>query len=296
MKDVFIFTICYNCGKILKKSLESFFKYHPEVKIHVFGTHKDFRELKEFNENLEFIELSTDETLKNLYKNGHLGTAYIWTKVLKKEYGNYEQIIHFDSDIIFKQECLSDIYNAFNEGYDLVGQRRSYENNKCNRNDLKGMPDVVGTCFFGLKLNKLSDYDFTTLHRMVVGYYNPFNQPILDFFDPVSFDVLNNDGKIKYLHFDDYGSTDENGSSENKFGELNTMFDFGEKIIHFAGVGSGMNFYINGNGQVPDSYANWAKERYALFVKLFYDEDLINIKYDEKIYNKIQEYLKNNEA
>ncbi len=193
-QDIFIFTICYNCGKILKKALESFLKFHPDLKVHVFGTAKDFKELKQFNENLEFIELSSDVQLKEYYKNGHLGTAYIVAKVLNKEYGEYSKIIHFDSDVFFRGECVSDIQNGFNEGFDLVGQRRSYEKNRCNRDDLKGISDVVGTCFFGMKLDKLPKVDFNTLHYMVVGYHNPHKHPILDFFDPISF-------SISYSHF-----------------------------------------------------------------------------------------------
>lgn len=288
--DIFIFTIAYNCGKILKKALETFFKYHPTQKIHVFGTYKDFKELKEFQKNIEYIELSEDINLRECYKHGHLGTAYIFTKVLQKEYGDYDKIIHFDSDVIFRQECLSDILNGFKDGYDIIGQRRSYEKNKCNRTDLIGLPDVIGTCFFGINLNKISKYDFQTLHRMIVGYYNPYNHPIMDFFDPVSFDILNNGGKIKYLNNVEYGSSDENGNWDNNNLELNTLFDFGEKFIHFAGIGSGMNFYNNGNGSVPDSYADWAKERFSLYMKLFYNEDL-SIPYNIKTYNKIKSII-----
>ncbi len=286
-KDVFIFTICYNCGKILKKALESFFKFHPDLKVHVFGTHKDFKELKEFKNNLEFIELSGDDALKQFYQNGHLGTAYIFAKVLKKEYGNYSKVIHFDSDVIFRGECISDITNGFDSGYDLVGQRRSYEKNRCNRNDLAGIPDVVGTCFFGVNLEKIPEYDFHTLHYMAVGYSNPHSHPILDFFDPISFSVIYNGGKVKYLDFNDYGSSNEEGSWANTYPELNLLFDFGAKFVHFAGIGSGMNFYYNGNGSVPDSYSEWAKKRFSLYMKLFYMQDL-DYAYDNELYEKIK--------
>jgi hypothetical protein len=290
MNNIFIFTICYNCGKILKKALETFFKFHPDAKVHVFGTAKDFKDIKEFSKNLEFIELSGDDILKGYYKNGHLGTAYIVSKVLKKEYGNYNKIIHFDSDVIFRDECLSDIITGFNEGYDLVGQRRSYEKNRCNRDDLKGIPDVIGTCFFGMNLEKLPDYNFETLHRMVVGYHNPHPHPTLDFFDPISFDILYRGGRIKYLNNNEYGASDENGSWVNDNPELNLLFDFGNKFIHFAGIGSGMNFYYNGDGSVPASYSVWAKERFSLYMKLFFDEDL-TVAYNQETYDKIKPQL-----
>lgn len=288
--DTFTFTICYNCGKILKKALESFFKYHPDVKVHVFGTAKDFKDVKEFSKNLEFIELSGDDVLKQYYQSGHLGTAYIVTKVLKKEYGNYNKIIHFDSDVIFREECLSDIENGFNEGYDLIGQRRSYEKNRCNRTDLIGIPDAIGTCFFGMNLEKLPNHSFDVLHRMVVGYHNPHPHPILDFFDPVSFDILYRGGRIKYLDNRDYGASDEGGSWDNGYPELNMLFDFGKKFIHFAGIGSGMNFYYNGDGSVPASYSDWAKERFSLYMKLFFDEEL-KTPYNKDTYEKIKTQL-----
>lgn len=288
--DIFIFSVCFNCGKILKKALESFFKFHPTQKVHVFGTAKDFKELKEFKSNLEFIELSNDDKLKEYYKNGHLGTAYIFAKVMQKEYGDYSKVIHFDSDVIFREECLSDILSGFDEGYDLIGQRRSYEKNRCNRNDLNGLKDVVGTCFFGVNLNKITPYNFDTLHRMIVGYHNPLGHPIMDFFDPISFDILNNDGKIKYLDYNDYGASNEEGSWDNEFAELNKLFDFGKKLVHFAGIGSGMNFYYNGDGSVPVSYSEWAKERFSLYMKLFYNEDL-NVPLNQDTYNKIKPYF-----
>jgi len=288
-EGVFIFTICYNCGLILKKALETFFEFNGnEYKVHIFGTNKDFKHLKDFSDkNIEFIDLSTNDNLRDIYKNGHLGTAYILSNVLLNKYGEYKKIIHFDSDVIFRDECLSDILSAFDNGYDLIGQRRSYEKNKCGRGDLIGYPDLIGTCFFGANIEKISKYEFSTLHRMVVGYYSPHNIPILDFFDPVSFDIIKNGGKVKCLESKEYGSSDENGNWDNGFDGLNNMMDFGSKMIHFAGIGSGMNFYYNGNGSVPNSYAEWAKGRFSLYMKIFYDEN-IDFEYDQEIYNKIK--------
>jgi hypothetical protein len=289
-EDIFVFAIAYNCGKVLNKMLESFHEHH-NAKIHIFGTHKDFKDALKHPNN-EYIEVSTDEQLKEYFKQGHLGTSYIWAKVLSGEYGNYKKVIQIDSDVIFRQECLSDITSKFDEGYDLVGPRRPYENNKCGRDDVRGlgMSDVVGTYFLGLNLEKISDYDFNTLHRMVVGYHSPFGEPIIDFFDPVSFDVIRNGGKVCYLNSTEYGSPDENGNSENGFDKMNELCDFGSKIIHFAGVGSGMNFYYNGNGDVPITYAEWAKKRFSLYMKIFYNEDIL-FEYDAEAYELFKKYL-----
>jgi hypothetical protein len=285
-EDIFVFAIAYNCGLILNKCLESFHKYH-DCKVHIFGTYKDFKQLTKHKNN-EYIELSADSTLRELYKNGHLGTAYIWTKVLLGEYSDCHKVIQIDSDVIFRQECISDIKKGFDDGYDLIGQRRPYEKNPCNRSDLKGLTDVVGTCFVGVNVDKISKYDFNTLHRMVVGYYNPLGHPILDFFDPVSFDILKNGGKILYLPVEEYGSMNENGSKDNSFGNLNTIMDFGAKIAHFGGIGSGDSFHHNGNGNVPASYAEWAKKRYYLYMKLMHGKDIGE--YDQAAYESLKSY------
>lgn len=286
--DVFIFAIAYNCGKVLNKMLESFHKHH-DAKIHLFETHKDFKDAMKHPNN-EYIEVSTDAQLKEYFKQGHLGTSYIWTKVLSGEYGNYSRVIQIDSDVIFREECLSDITNKFAEGYDLIGPRRPYSNNKCGRDDIRHLDDVVSTYFIGVNIEKISKYDFNTLHRMIVGYYCPVGNPILDFFDPVSFDIIRNGGKVFYLPFENYGSIDENGNSDNGFTELNDLFDFGNKIIHFAGIGSGMNFYYNGNGNVPSTYTEWAKKRFSLYMKVFYNED-IEFPFEQKDYELLKQYF-----
>ena len=287
-EEVFVFCIAYNCGLILNKCLDSFHKHH-DCKVHIFGTYKDFKQLNKHKNN-EYIELSADDTLKEYYKNGHLGTAYIWTKVLLGEYSKCKKVIQVDSDIIFRQECISDIIRGFKNGYDLIGQRRPYEKNPCNRTDLKGLNDVVGTCFVGVNCEKISKYDFNTLHRMVVGYYNPLGHPILDFFDPVSFDILKNEGKVLYLSNEDYGGMDENGSKFNSFGKLNSIMDTGSKLNHWAGIGSGMNFHQNSNHSVPESYAEWAKKRYYLYMKVFYGQDIGE--YDKEAYELLKEHIK----
>lgn len=290
MEDVFIFTTAHKCGKIAKKALEKFSEFH-NLKVHVIGTKEDFKELKKIK-NVEFIDLGSDNLLQQYYKNGHLGTAYIFSKAIKKEFGNYKYIIHFDSDVIFKEECISDITERFKEGYDLIGQRRCYENNRGNDKRFHGigLPDVIGTCFFGVNIESIGNYDFNTLHKMVMGYYNPYNHPILDFFDPVSFDIINRGGKVFYLSPEDYGSTDKSGSLDNGFKEINEVFDFGKKFVHFSGIGSGMNFYYNGNGNVPPTYTEWAKKRFSLYMKVFYDED-IEFEYDQKDYELLKQYF-----
>lgn len=279
----FIYTECYGCGLILKKCLESFFKYHPDIIVYVFGTAKDFKEAGKFK-NVEYIELSEDQELKECFKHGHLGTAHIGARVIKEFSIGCDYIVHFDGDVIFRKESLSLLIEKINEGYDLIGPRRCYKNNMNGRIDLSELADVSQTYFYAFNKNKISSYDFTTLRQMIVGYHNPLGHPILDYFDPISFDILKNGGKSYFLDVDDVGGLTIEGNRKNKFLELNSDMDFGNNIIHFAGVGSGMKFYFKGGDNTSQSYVDWAIKRFALYYKIFYDKELENIEVDPYIY------------
>jgi hypothetical protein len=51
-----------------------------------------------------------------------------------------------------------------------------------------------------------------------------------------------------------------------------------------------MNFYYNGNGSVPETYTEWAKKRFSLYMKVFYDEDL-DFEYEQEDYELIKQYF-----
>jgi len=286
----YIFTEGYDCGLILKKCLESFFKYHPDLTVHVFGTANDFKELGKFK-NVEYIELSDDAELRECFKHGHMGTAHIGARVIKEFSKGYDYIIHFDSDVVFRKESISLLTSKIDEGYDLVGPRRCYKNNMNGRTDLSELSDVSQTYFYTFNKNKISDYDFPTLRQMIVGYHNPLGHPILDYFDPVSFDILKNGGKVFFLNTDDVGGLTEEGNRKNKFQDLNGDMDFGDNLMHFAGIGSGMKFYNKGAGNAAWSYVDWAVKRYGVYHKLFYSKDLPNIKINEQAYNLLNKEL-----
>lgn len=286
----YIFTEAYDCGLILKKCLESFFEYHPDVIVHVFGTAKDFKELGKFK-NVEYMELSEDQELRECFKHGHMGTAHIGARVIKEFSVGYDYIIHFDSDVVFRKESLSLLTNKIDEGYDLIGPRRCYKNNMNGKTDLANLADVSQTYFYAFNVNKISSYDFATLRQMIVGYHNPLGHPILDYFDPVSFDILKNGGKIFFLSPDDVGGLTEEGNRKNKYIDLNSDMDFGDNLMHFAGIGSGMKFYYKGIGTAHKSYADWAIKRFGLYHKLFYDKDLDNIEINPSMYEMLKKEL-----
>jgi hypothetical protein len=289
----FIFTESYGCGLILKKCLESFFRHHPDTVVHVFGTHKDFKELGKFK-NVEYIELSDDLELKECFKHGHLGTAHIGARVIKEFSKGFDYIIHFDSDVIFQKESLTLLYDKIDEGYDLIGPVRCYKNNMNGRTDLSELSDVSQTYFYAFNKTKISDYSFVELRNMIVGFHNPLKHPILDYFDPVSFDILKNGGKSYFLDVNLVGGLTLEGNRKNKYEELNSDMDFGENLMHFAGVGSGMKFYFQGAEQTNQSYVDWALKRFALYYKLLYGISADNIEVDDKIFELLKKEI--NEA
>lgn len=289
MNKSFIFTEGYNCGLILNKCLKSFRKYHPDTVVNVFGTSSDFKDIEEKN-NINFINIENDELLKNDYKFGHRGTATLFYKVIKEYAKDYNYIIHFDSDVIFRKESLSLLLKQIERGYDLIGPRRCYKLNLNGRKDLSNLEDVVQTYFFAFNKTKISEYPYQILHQMIEGHYNPLGHAVLDFFDPISFDILKNGGLPFYLNYEEVGAQNELGDRINKYGKICSYLDFGDNLVHFAGIGSGMKFYTKGVEGANVGYADWAMKRYALYIKLFYNKKLDDrLTLEEDHYN----YLKN---
>lgn len=287
MNNYAICTFAYNCGEIAAKALETFHQHHNE-KVIVFATIKDFKKIPR-HPNTIFYDLTTDLTLKQFYQQGHLGTAYIWTNILNGTFIKEQYIIHFDSDVIFFENCIDEIKKSLEDGYDLVGPRRSYEKTSSVVNvSGQGLPDLISTYLFGINKKTITPRNNETLIRMCAGYYSPHNFTIIDFFDPISFDVLQNGGKIQYLNFNEYGSTDEFGSKDNAFSFLNNNMDFGSKVAHFGGIGSGYHFLKQINTSVPQTYVKWAIERYAIYQE-FLDKPVeppIEISENNKIFLK----------
>jgi hypothetical protein len=301
--DTFVFTEIVRVGQIGKIALRSFFLYHPKTKVHVFGLDSDRESIEEFP-NVIYHSLDnpdpSNETwgknplkaqlLKRRYQqiaknfdHGHLGTAGLWAILTQTRPEKY--LIHFDSDVVFRDVALPDILNQFKKGKDLVGRIRNYKHNQNNFHWDKDYPDPVQTCFFGFNRTLVNRHSFKTLTKMCQGVFNPLGFAVIDFFDPVSFEMVTNGAKIGYLDSNAYGGEDDKGSRKNNYPKVNALIDFGDKLAHFSAVGSGMNFYKNKAHitGVPDSYMNYGLEKYAVYVKLFYNED-IDYKYDKKPY------------
>lgn len=189
-----------------------------------------------------------------------------------KKLAHNKSIIHFDSDVIFKEECISGIQTPLLNGYDIVGTPRAYKHNLSKMHGLDELKDTISTYAFGMNTEKIPEYDFNYFIRMCGGWVNPLNHPILDFFDPVVFSAMNNGANIKYLDTKEYGGMDNNGSKYNGY-DSNLNFDCGSKMIHFGGVGSGCSYYY-GKSKPIQSYADWALGRWSLYSKLFFNTDI----------------------
>jgi hypothetical protein len=287
MSEYFIFTEAYNCADILKNCLKSFYRYHNDI-VYVYGTESDFEELKDFP-LIKKIVITPNSPIDMFYTNGHMGTAAIFSDAILNN-STSNKIIHFDSDLIFRQECLSQIKEKLDEGFDLVGPTRPYKHNLNGRDDIRHLPDVVATCFFGFNKDKINILNYNELTSSINGR-DFFNHATLDFFDYISFLIAYNGGKIHYFDHNHVGGPNTLGNRDNKYGKINHDIDHGDWFTHFAGIGSGARIYKKGFQNCNKSYGEWALKRYAMYKKLFENLNIPNINIDEEYYNLYKKYF-----
>lgn len=272
MDDVFIFTECFNCGHLLRPFLSSFFLHH-DAEIHVVTSKSDISDAGSIIDDprVKIIDISDNKAFTKEWKGGHAGTALSFAYAIKK-WTDKKWFIHFDSDVIFKKECITGILNPLLEGCDIVGTPRAYKHNLSGCPGLDGLKDTVSTYAFGMNRHKIPEYEFSYFVRMCGGWANPLNHPILDFFDPVVFAAINNGASIKHLDTKEYGGMTGRGSKNNGYNS-NLNFDCGSKLIHFGGVGSGCSYFY-GKSKPQKGYADWALGRWSLYAKLFFDQTI----------------------
>lgn len=267
MNDYIIFTEVINCSDIAKQAIETFYKFH-DLPITVIGLKND-EHLKEISDKITFIDLSHTNIFEQ-YKHGHSGTATIWSNFILQS--KQKKIIHFDSDVIFRGQIVGDIINLL-DGFDLVGPRRSYKNNPNNRDDVRHLFDLTQTFCFGFNKDLISIKDVGQLKSAILNGYNPHGLNNIDFFDIVAQQIILNGGKRYILDVDLVGSTNYFGTRENKYGKKNMHLDYGDRIVHYASVGSG-KFYYENSVNVVETYRNYAVQKYALYCKTVFGKDL----------------------
>ena len=272
-KDVFIWTEAFNCGEILDPMLKSYL-VHNEFELNIFGTSKDFNHVTVKSSLLKFHDLSMDKKTSKIetrilkkYQYGHKGTAELWKYLITKRRERY--FIHLDSDTIFLAEVITDLIESVKlKGYSLVGSRRPYLHRSYRKSGIDGirldkLPDVVATdCFiFDKKLIQKRPYWY--LNRKIVGR-RPIKHPVVDFFDPVSFEIIAKGGLVLYID-----SPNDGTSSITNFDS-----EFMRKRISFAAVGSGLNFYKNPNVETSPGYKEFALSSYSLFANWLLNKDI----------------------
>jgi hypothetical protein len=271
-ENILVWTEALGCAEILNPMISSYLAHHTEV-LHVFvyeeeaplvNTHKQII-LELISDRKESYVKKQD--LKVAYQSGHLGTALLWKSIIERN--EKALLIHLDADTIFVSN-VTDLLLEKIEGFGIVGSRRPYRRNKAffgiRKWLLKLRPDAVNThCFiFRSEAVKFSGHK---LIKAITGLNrNSFQKiflPVIDFFDLVTFHISKHNG-VYYLD-----SSDQSGSgNHDRFG------DFEKRMISFAAVGSGCNFFKNPAAHTSASYKNFALASFSLYSKMLLDREI----------------------
>ena len=271
--NVFIWTEAYNCGEILEPMVSSYLA-HNNFKLNIFGTSKDLAQVKTSSKLLHFHDLrlkrngsKIEDRIMRKYEQGHKGTAELWSYILLSQDERF--FIHLDSDTIFLADVISELISAIvAEGFSVAGSRRpylfrSYRKTGWDGKQLDKLPDVINTDCFAFDRSKIRLRPEYFLKRKIFGH-RPLAHPVVDFFDPICFEILNRGGRIKYM------DTPEAGNQAIP----NTFSNFHNKRISFAAVGSGANFFKNSKAKSSDGYMNFALASYSLYSKHLLNKDI----------------------
>lgn len=325
MENLYIFTEIVNCGKIGKIALDSFHKHHnrkvhvfgtnSDFKIITPNKNNilievDDKILEGYRYNGHVgTALLWEEVIKKCptkyifhFDSDTIFRANIVDEMIEisKEYDiigpirNYHhnpqsirEVMHLadvsqTNCILFNKEKISNDY--------LAGTNLSWKILKIQISDLSLIRLLKTIKYYmrrALGITKMSIFA-----HMIHGSYPLCKYKTIDFFDQVMFDMIDNGAKMYHLDFNEVGGCNEYGKRNNIYKDINNFptpykIDFGSKIVHFSCVGSGMNFYLNkGSTQnISPTYVECAIDRYALFCKTFYNEELKGIDLDK--YNKI---------
>ena len=287
-QEVFVFSEVVRCGIIGRIAYKTFHQFHNR-KLHLFGRKEDLDFLEPHPNNV-FHVLEDDSEIVKAFNAGHKGTAMVWSKVILEQPENL--IVHFDSDVVFRGNIVEDIIVGLQQGHTLVGGIRNYPNNPNKRDDVRHLPDLTQTYCFGFNKQKnyVKEFDLLVplvLNAMTLPSISALMQkypqyryyPTIDFFDPFAFCLLGEGGSVAILPNDIIGGTRPEGDRINKYGDLNKEIDFGDKISHFASVGSGLNFLnmIKQKQpiQVEEWYVKYALGKLDLYMRLFYNTSIL---------------------
>ena len=272
-EKVFIWTEAFNCGEVLNPMLKSFIT-HNNFEINVYGTDEDLSSVNVKSPLIKFQDLKLDKNsygiedeIMKKYKSGHKGTAELWKFLMLTRKERY--FLHLDSDTIFLGDVISDlIASVKTREFNLVGSRRPYLHRTYRKSGSDGrrldkLPDVVATDCFIFDKSFVQKWPKWHLTRKIEGR-RPIAHPVVDFFDPVSFEIINKGGKVLYVD-----SPNQGVSSVTNFES-----EFMQKRISFSAVGSGANFYKNPEVKTSPGYKNFALASYSLYSKWLLGKDI----------------------
>lgn len=270
-KDTFIWTEALGCAEILSPMLSSYITHH-DCNIHVF-IYKD--ELDKIPTNKKIIPVlisdSNDKFSKKYfaegYKHGHLGTARLWSYIIKTYPAEY--FVHLDSDTIFLDDIVSDLLLRIRD-FGVVGSRRPYRfaagKKKFRALQFFLKPDAVNTHCFAFR-NSFKKYSLDRLIQLISArnsnLINRIMFPVIDFFDPVTFALRKKYG-IYYLDSENQG----------KHGHYSRYGAFEQKMISFSAVGSGYSFFHGNSKATSKSYEEFAISSYSLYSKYLLGKDI----------------------
>ena len=269
-RSVFIWTEVFNCGELADIVLRSFLCHHAEL-IHVFGYVEDLKDIiidprviqVPINRSittrkalLPFSSKIDGPFVQKGYEKGHLGTARLWAHLIKNRREDF--LVHIDSDLIFIGNAVDDVIGALRDNFVVAGSRRMYKNNLNHRDDIRHLPDCVGTSCFGFRRSLVPRSTFHGLVRRLQGQTwrdKILGRIIIDFFDSVTFSLMQR-GSVAYL------CSPHDGSSG--FRQVNSQFM--KKMLEVrSAVGSGCAFSKGYGIRVADTYRKYALESYSIY-------------------------------
>ena len=270
---MYVFTIAVGTPKVTRMMLDTYLKHHNHP-IHVYCSQDDREILKSFYKDSKIINYKVvSSQIERLFEQGHLGTSTLYADIILDDTIE-DKLCHIDTDLIFRQEALSLILDKFEEGYSLIGPVRLYKNNPNNRSDCEYRPHVTQTYFFGFDKSKITKRPHHTIQRMAQGFAID-SQPVIDFFDPLAFDILQNKGRVVHVDYRLVGGFSEDSLKHNLHPFEREDLDWGSHVVHFGGGGTGERVYRGEGRSVSPSYASWACERYKMISNLFSLENVL---------------------
>jgi len=246
----------------------SSFTAHHSFPIHVYTTDSEAAKLKQTqgvrclrapSSPISALYKNSYKRVLEGYKRGHLGTARLWSNVIQSR--NEDILIHVDADTVFLADCITPLLEELSRGAEMVGTRRPYLLRTYRKEGRDGRmldkhPDALNTDLIAFRRKAIPKRFGPFLTRKIQGK-RPVLYPVIDFFDPVVFDMIRKGRNLRYVDSPESGSQSTPNFESPLF----------QNRISFAAVGSGCNFYKNPQVSTSPGYRDYALASFALFSK-----------------------------